>query len=376
MPKTSLRAAWVALFLMSGVAAAPAAVDPMRIASAITTAAVATGELHITYEKVAAKGDDVIHSNVELTVGSDNDVSIPSLVISGPVERPGGGFTAKRMTFDGGSTNSPEGKTNWATGSIEDIVVPSRAEIDGHAKIRPFRKLTLGTMGLSQTRGQPMSIASFTVDVGEVSDTVPATVHLVASGAKVPIGFVNNPLGSAMLARMGYTEFEGGVVMDAVYDTSKNSIAVNSLVVDAPKVGKLAFAAKFSGTSLGGIADPDEATAARAAARLDSVMVRFEDGGFVGRMLNMQADLYGGSKDDVRDALVYGALPLVLNYVENQAFRAQFMDAAEAFLSNPKSFTITATPPMPVPLGETIRAALHEPLKLPDLLKPQVAANK
>ena len=178
-----------------------------------------------------------------------------------------------------------------------------------------------------------------------------------------------------MLSRMGYTEFEGTLTLDTVYDTTKNSIAINALTVDAPKVGKLAFAAKFSDTSLGGIADPDETTA-RAAARLDSVSVRFEDGGIVGRMLDMQAELYNGTRDEARDILIYGALPFVLNYIDNQAFRAQFIDAAEAFLKNPKSITITAVPPMPVPLGEAMRAVLHDPLKLPDLLQPKVVANK
>src|SRR6185436_15126458 len=128
------------------------------------------------------------------------------------------------------------------------------------------------------------------------------------------------------------------------YDTSKNTIAINSLTVDAPKVGKLAVTAKLSNTSLGRIADPDESSEARAAARLDSVGIRFDDAGFVGKMLDMQADLYGGSRAEVRDALVYGALPLVLNYVQNTAFRDQFQDAAAAFLENPKNFTITAAP--------------------------------
>jgi len=281
------------------------------------------------------------------------------------------------MTFDGGSAHATEGESKWATALLEDVIVPSAMEVSAHAKLRPFRKLTLATVALSQSaKGVPITVPTVTVDIGDVSDTVATPIKISAPGVKMPVGFINNPIGSAMIARMGYTDFTANVTVDASYDTAKNAIAINSLLVDATNVGKLALTAKLSNTSVGGIADPGQATEARAAARLDSLTVRFDDAGFVGKMLNMQAELYGGSRDDVRDALVFGALPLVLNYVENPAFRTQFMDAASAFLTNPKNFTITAAPAMPVPLGEAIRTAISTPLKLPDLLSPKVAANQ
>jgi hypothetical protein len=304
---------------------------------------------------------------------------IPALVITGAAERPMGGFTAKHIAFDAASTEAPEGNAKWATGSLDDVIVPSTAEIDAHAKIRPFGSVTLGSLSFTEPKkadAMPVTIASVNVTVGNVSDTMPAVIHLVANGAKMPVAFVSNPIGSAMLTRMGYTEFDANLTLDATYDTAQNSVALNSLMVDAQKVGKLAMSVQLSDTSLGGIADPTQASGARSAARLDSISIRFDDAGFVGRMLDMQAELVGGSRTDVVDGLVNGALPFVLNYVQNTAFRQQFSDAAEAFLTNPKNITITAKPAMPVPLGEVLRTAVADPLKLPDLLSPQVAANK
>ena len=261
---------------------------------------------------------------------------------------------------------------------MQDVIVPSTAEIMAHAKIRPFGAATIGS--LSVVRGAkgttPLTVASVNLTLGAFSDTTPAAIHLSATGAKMPVAFINNPIGSAMITRMGYTEFDATVTMDAVYDTAKNSVAISSLLVDAAQVGKISFAAQLSDTSIGGIADPTQANGARAASRLDSLSIRFDDGGFTGRMLDMQADLVGGSRSDVIDGLVYGALPFVLNYVQNTAFRQQVTDAASTFLANPKNLTITAMPAMPVPLGEVLRTAVSDPLKLPDLLSPQVAADK
>ena len=124
-------------------------------------------DLKITYEKVAAKGDDVVFTNVKLMAGRDNTVMMPSLVVSGITERPGGGFSAKRMTFDGGSAHATEGESKWATALLEDVVVPSAMEVSAHAKLRPFRKLTLATVALSQSaKGVPITVPTVTVDIG------------------------------------------------------------------------------------------------------------------------------------------------------------------------------------------------------------------
>ena len=61
-------------------------------------------------------------SNVKLTVGHDNTVTMPSLVLSGVTERPSGGFSAKRIAFDGGSAHATEGESKWTTGLLEDVI--------------------------------------------------------------------------------------------------------------------------------------------------------------------------------------------------------------------------------------------------------------
>jgi hypothetical protein len=375
MLKPSLGAA----FLVTLVAVSPAgaAPDSQRMATMVTGAAVATGEIRVTYDKVTVAGEDVTFSNVKMKVGADNTMTLPTVVFQGVVERPGGGFTARRVTFDAGAANAPEGDFKWAGGVAEDVVVPSPKDIDSHAKIRPFRSLAFSNLSMTQAvKTAPITLASLTVDVGEISDAAPTPIRVRGTGARMPVAFIANPIAFAMISRMGYTEFTATIAAEASYDTSKNTIALNALTIESPNVGKLSVTANLSNTSLGGLADPDETTEARAAARLDSLAVRFEDGGFVGKMLDMQADLYGGSRAEVRDALVNGALPLVLNYVQNAAFRTQFMEAASDFLTNPKTFTITAKPAQPVPLGEALRTARNAPLKLPDLLSPQVVANK
>src|SRR5262249_48715729 len=137
MPQALLKAALTLALLTVGASAASAAADPNKIAAALTAAAVATGDVKLTYDKVSAKGDDITLSGVKVPAGTDSTVTLPNLVISGAAERTGGGFTAKRMAFDGGSVHATEGDMKWATAALDDVIVPSAMEIDNHAKVRP-----------------------------------------------------------------------------------------------------------------------------------------------------------------------------------------------------------------------------------------------
>jgi hypothetical protein len=371
-----LRTAACVVLVSMGAATADAA-DAQRIAAMMSAAAAATGQLAFTFDTATAKGDDVTLTGVRLAAGDTASVTIPTLTLIGASERPGGGFTARRAVFDGASAKTPLGDSTWASAAADDVLVPSAAEVTGHAKIRPFAGLTFGALSVTGPKAQPIQVAAVAVAVGPITDGgPPSAITVTATGAKVPGGIVTNPIGSAMLAGMGFTEFTANVTLDSNYDTTANRIIVKALTIDTAEVGRIAVTARLSDTSLGSLIDANQAADARAAASLDGGSMRFEDGGLIKRMLDMQAGMLGGTREDARDALVYGLLPLMLNYVDNEAFRDQFMAAAETFLKDPKSITFTATPAMPVPLGLLMRTALRSPLKLPGLLTPEVTANK
>jgi hypothetical protein len=178
-----------------------------------------------------------------------------------------------------------------------------------------------------------------------------------------------------IVTMLDYDTVDASITMDSEYDTTADTVTVHLLSIDAAGIGKVTFTGKASGLSVKGLTDPAKSKDARAAAKLDAMSVRLDNAGVVERMLDMQAQLLGGTRDDVRSQLVDGALPFALSFVKNAAFRDQFQKAAEVFLKDPHSLTITFAPAQPVPLGEVMRTAGHSPTQLPDLLSPTVEAN-
>ncbi len=374
----ALRSVACGLLLAATVTVAHAAADPQRIADLLAAAVAASGEGQLTYGAASADGATITISDVKLSLSArDGAVTVPKVVISGAAERQPGGFSADSVTFDGGSATSSRGGVTWQTATATGVVVPSADEAKARARMRPFTGLTLGSLSLSDAGvPDPVSVAALDVTLGDVAEGAPVDTVVKATGVSVPATFAANPIALAVLDRLGYDKVTADVSMESVYDPDADTVDIRSLTIDAADIGKIAMTGKFSGLSLHGLSDPTESKAARAAARLNAMTVRFDDAGFVKRMLAMQADMLGGSPDDVRSALVDGALPVALSFVDNASFRNSFLAAMATFLEDPRSLTLTASPKEPVPLGQVLRAALHNPLSLADLLAPDVVANR
>ena len=323
-------------------------------------------------------GGPIEISGFRATLPDGSIATVPVVVISGVAARQEGGFTAARIDFNDGTVTGPERSGHWATASLEDVVVPPGAEVRTRPKIRPFARLSVSDAAADGPGlAAPVSVASLTFASDEIDDEGPANVGLEARGLRLPIALAGNSIVSMMLTMMQYSEFVADVSLAAVYDSGADTAVLEDLTIDIDTVGKIVATAAASEFSVRAVTSPDEETStqARAAARLDRARVRIENDGFVERLLDMQAGMLGGTRDDVRAQIVDGALPFLLSFVKDEAFRAEFRDAVAAFLQDPRSLTIVASPAEPVPLGQVVRAATRAPMTLPDLLDPTVEAN-
>jgi hypothetical protein len=260
--------------------------------------------------------------------------------------------------------------------ALEGVIVPSADEVKARAKLRPFAKVTAGTINISGADlAAPVDVASLTLDIGDVVEGSPSSIQMRAAGVRLPTALLSNSLLNTVIVMLDYKEFLAEVTFDGEYDTTADTVAVRALTIDAANVGKITLTGKASAFSVKGLTTPEKSKEARANARLDKLTVRLDNAGFVERLLDMQAEMLGGTRDDVRSQMVDFMLPFALSFVDNVAFREQFLAATATFLKDPRSLTITFSPEKPVPLGQVMRTAARSPAALPDLLTPTVEAN-
>ncbi|MEX0696885.1 MAG: hypothetical protein WD099_05030 [Dongiaceae bacterium] len=380
MPVLSVRVAALGLLAIAALSR-PALAEPDagEVARGLTDAIAAVGEgVSASYDDASGDAGAVTVSGLRVTLSESVVLSIPTVVLVNVAPRETGGFVAARIDFDNGTLSSAEYELTWAAATVEDVVIPAAAEVRTHPKIRPFATMSLTTVSLGgPALSVPIESAGINVDVEDITDDAPTNVRVNAAALRLPAALLANSIAGVIVGMLNYSEFLAEVSLHGVYDTAADTASLQTLAVDIATVGKLDLRANASDFSIRAITDPDEEVAkqARADARLDSLTLRIDNAGFVERVLDMQAAMLGGTRDDVRTQIVDGALPFALSFVKNEDFRAEFRAAIADFLADPRSLTIVVEPPEPLPLGQVARTVVRSPMALPDLLDPSVEVN-
>jgi len=369
-----LSAAGAFLLFTTVAEAAPA---PQAVGAALAAAVGAEGTGTLTFGAATGTGDAVTLSDVKIvSPHGEETVTIPAIVLTGVADRQPGGYTAASLTFDKGSAIARGRTIAWATGAMSTVTIPTPAEMKTTTVLRPFSAMKLASIAITgKDFATPATIASVDTAFGDVVGDAPSSVHVHVANIQIPADAITNSLAGAVVGMLDYKSFTADLTVDTTYDAVAHTGELKALTLDIANVGKLTVAMKASGVSPDAIAAKAGAPATHTGVKLDSVSLRLDNAGVVERLLDMQAKMLGGSRDDVRQMVLNGALPFALSFVDNTAFRDKFTAATDAFLKDPHSFTITLAPAQPMAVGEVMRTALHKPGTLPDVLNAGVQAN-
>jgi hypothetical protein len=355
---------------------ASAAPDARQVADALAAAAEATDRVKATYDNATASGDEITISGFKVVRSDFKTITIPSVVVSGPMMREPGGFTATNISFDGGTAKRGEDVVAWKTATVDDAVVPSPDEIKAEADFRPFGKLLVSDLSIAESNlAKPITANEIRVVMDSDGDGYPTTFAAQVSGIQFGVEVLEDrPQEKAIVDALGYKEFEVNVNAAGSFDRENAAMTLETLTINTVDVGTVSINARFAGMSPGKFAAAPLDMEKRSDAKLENLQIRFDNAGVVERALDMHAALIWGTRADAV-AQVNAALPLVLNFIGNDAFQAKAATAFKTFFDDPQSISFSATPREPVPL-ETILNTDRSALKtLPDLLGADVSAN-
>lgn len=365
----------VALCLAYGAGPALAA-DANQIADALVAAVTASGESQASFDSASAAGDDVTIVNLKMTGEDGESVTIPTVFITNAQPRDPGGFTASAMSFDNATMLSDGNTITWGTASVTDATVPSADEIKAKAKIRPFSKMDIANLNISGgDLPVPLDIASVGVALDLDEGGLPRDFALNVASISVPQEIIAGADDDfrQLMEGLGYTSLMVNLILEGGYETGSDRLTVRNFAIDAADVGKFAFSGVISGVKASEMTG-DASSDALANGKLESLSIRFDNAGVVERALDMQAKMMGASREDIV-AQLNGALPFMLNAINNPAFQEKVAKAGQAFLTDPKSLTITANPAQPIAFQDIMGSAMSAPQTLPDTLAIDVTAN-
>lgn len=370
----------VAGSLLLQIIPAQAAMDAKKVADAIVAAA-AAGNEKASYAKSAASGPDVVITGFKSINAKGDTLDIPSIVVFAPSERPGGGFTATKLSFDNTKLQAKSSKdpsVALVTGSIETVVVPSAEEIKAKTRITPFLKAALSGMSLTGSDLKaPITIGTLNATLGNVTEGVPHELKMNVGNIAIPQTNITDPDFKAELAKLGYTAgFVASIAVDGTYVSETDTLTLSSLSFGAEKVGKLTIATTMSGVPLSKAVDASKASELLFTAALNTASIRFENDGLIEKWLDRDAKAANSDRKTAAGKIVADLKQSMGQIGLRAAFADKVVPAFSAFLDGPKSFSLLSAPGIPVPVMTLMGAAFSEPGNIADILKLDVKANQ
>lgn len=371
------------------------AADPVAIADDIV-AAIVDETRTATYTAATADATGNIITITGFTVSdppNGQDATIAEIVITNPVDDAEAGFTAEGMVLRTGSLSDGTNVLRFENVELTGVTVPGPrldeaadpdapppAPFDPNAPPPPIDN-NVPIMGMIATgivleppQANPIVLERVEMTVGDVAEGVPYEISAALMGLEVPLDLADDSELIAVIRSLGFETLFMDFNVAGAFDADNDTLHVNSLGIAIREFGHIDFGATVTGVALGQLTAPGGPEAILAAAMINDVRVRFENGGAMEAFLREQAALTNLTPEDVAFGLA-AAFQIFLRTLENPTLEQQVGQAVGAFLRDPQSITLVGTPPEPVPLMEIVGLLLSAPTVVPGLLNVVVTAN-
>lgn len=225
------------------------------------------------------------------------------------------------------------------------------------------------------TPAGPFRLDQFETSLGNYIPPVPTEVEMMLDGLTMPLAFVDNEMAAEALASMGANPLSMDGIITLRWNEDAQRVEMTT-DLNAENVGRVAANATLSGIPRLVFADPVRAPEAIATAALNGLSARFTNAGLAEFFINMLSAQAGVSAEEFADGMAQQAQFQVGLLTGDQALASEMANAVRAFISEPRSFSVTATPQAPVSFAQLLGAAMTAPNQIPALLDLSISANQ
>ena len=223
----------------------------------------------------------------------------------------------------------------------------------------------LGSVGLD----------SLALTSGDYLGTLPQRGDFTFTSLSLPVSLLSDETSVSELTAMGYETLDLSGGMTLTYDAEKGDLRLEDLTLKATDMGVVSGDFYLGGLPLSLVEKPDEIEARMNEATLVSASVTYGNGGIVEKAFEAQAKKLDQDGEKFRQNTA-GALPLMLNFLDDPKLQAKFEGPITDFIKDPKSITLTIAPEKPVPFAELEKVNTDKPNDLIRVLNVGVTANE
>ncbi|MFS8123846.1 hypothetical protein QD336_15625 [Rhizobium sp. BR 250] len=346
---------------------------------------------------VAVNGSTVTLNSVTFNAAADPAKKIPvgNITLEG-VEENNGGYKIKNARFDNIDYKQENIEIKASDIYMSGLVIPADATTGKVDALMFYDEAHSGPISVSVDGKQAFSLEETSATMSVSDDKNSIGFELDASGFKADLSEVTDPATKDAIEKLKLQALSGDMTMSGSWEVASGTVDVEEYAIDLDDVGRLNMSFGFSGYTLDFIKSMQETVKAQAAnpnkeqadqaaslAMLGLMQqlsfvnaeISFEDASITKRAIDYAASQQGMTGDQLAQT-IKGMAPIMMASLNVPELQNMVSTAINAYIDNPKNFSITAEPEKPVPFPMIMGAAMGAPNTLPKMLGLTVTANE
>lgn len=352
----------------------------------------------LTAGSVDVTGTTVVSRSTRLEL---TDPKVPSIVLSlGDItfenveDLGGGGYRVGRMSIPEILFNQDQLSFKVENMAADNLELPAAGD-DWASTVMFYDKTSTGPMTVSIAGQNVLTVAGSTATMKRTDGGRGMFFDVNVEGMHAEPATFADPTNLPVIQALGLETVDAKATLSGQWDAQSGVFTLNHYDIDAERIGKLKSEFGMTGytgalhksiqdtqKSLRDNPDPQAASQAAGIAMLgiaqqiniSNFVLRFEDAGITGRVLDFTAKTQGVSGAQFAQA-IKGMVPMMLAQKGIQDPDGKLGKAVGDFLENPKSITISLKPSQPTPLMSIVGTVSTSPALILSLPGLSITAN-
>jgi len=381
-------------FLLTASLATAQAQDTTAVADRLK-ALLADQGIDLAWTGISGDASSMVIQGVSIKPDAGKDpLTIGDVTLEGVTEKDGGFAieTASTQAF----SHSEDGISLDTTPIVvHGLSLPADGSPGPLGSLMVYKSAELQNMTVKVGDKPAFAMDNFSVEVtppadGEAMDFTGSVEKFTGD-----LSLVDDPKSKEVIDALGYRNVSGSIELEGSWQPSDGKMELSQYDITVDNAGTFGMTFDLSGYTTDFVKSLQDMRKKMAAApegadksaegmamlgllqqlTFNGASIRFDDDSLTNKVLDYVGKQQGMSGKDIANQ-AKAIVPFGMAQLNNPELAAQVTAAVGAYLDNPKSLEISATPPSPVPFSQIMAGAMANPADLTKTLGVSVEANQ
>ncbi|MDO6963751.1 hypothetical protein [Rhizobium alvei] len=377
-----------------GLANSAFALDGNEVLAKIN-AALEMSQAKLAAASVEVDGDNVTLTGATLTVSSaPQPLSLGDISLE-EVAEDEGSYDIGKVTFQDLNVDKDGTKVTASDIYMTNMHVPATPDLSTVSNMLLAETFHVGPFSVAANGKEVFSASETNANYSIDDDETKVDFDMAITGLKADLSTVPDPKSQEAIKALGLETVAGEITMKGDWTMADGKMTISEYAFDFNDIGRIDLNMSLSGYTPALIKsmqeavktaeqNPDKAAGQQALgmsmmglmAQLsyNGASIRFDDAGITAKVLDYAGKQQGVDGKQFAQS-IKGMLPMMLGQLNMPDLQTQIVSAANAFLDDPKSLTVSAEPAQPLPFPQIMGAGMGNPADLVKTLNVKVTAN-